>query len=124
MGRVISLRLNETDDARLSGAAALNGLSISAYIKWLVASGKSGRQSNDEMILHRLDELATSVAEVRGALGKGKAPPAIDLPPRSAIAMRLKERGLPSSTIRQVEAVLDELDGKAARTVSSSCIQT
>lgn len=119
MGRVISLRLSDTDDARLSGAAALNGLSVSAYIKWLIGNARTGSDAGIEMVLHRLDGLAASIADVRSAIGTGKALPMPDLPPRTTIAVRLKERGLPTSTIRQVEAVLDELGGKAARGVSS-----
>lgn len=118
MSRVISLRLNEADDARLSGAAAVNGVSVSAYIKRLVAGANRGPQPDNEIVLQRLDELTASVADVRAAIGNNKPLPVFDLPPRAAIATRLKERGLPSSTIRQVEAVLDELGGKKTRGVS------
>lgn len=114
MSRVVSVRLNETDDARLSGAAALHGLSLSAYIKHLLGTGRSGSELDSGKVLHRLDELAGSVAEVRAAIGSHQPVP-IDLPPRTVIAKRLKERGLPTSTIRQVEAVLDELGAKKTR---------
>lgn len=120
MGRVISLRLNDADEVRLSGAAAVNGVSLSAYIKWLIGSGRSSIESGMGMVLHRLDDLAVSMADVRAALGDSKPLPALDLPPRTVIATRLKERGLPSSTIRQVEAVLDELAGKKTRGSSVS----
>ena len=120
MGRVISRPHNDADEVRLSGAAAVNGVSLSAYIKWLIGSGRSGIESGMGMVLHRLDDLAVSMADVRAAIEDNKSLPALDLPPRSAIATRLKERGLPSSTIRQVEAVLDELAGKKARGSSSS----
>ena len=120
MSRVISLRLDDADDARLSGAAALNGLTISAYIKWLTGSSRLGSDAGIEMVLNRLDGLAKSLAEVRATLGNNQPQSALDLPPRTVIATRLKERGLPSSTIRQVEAVLDELVGKTAHRVSPS----
>ncbi len=120
MGRVISLRLNDTDDARLSGAAAMNGVSLSSYIKWLIGSGRSGIESGMGMVLHRLDDLAVSMADIREAVGENKPAPPLDLPPRTVIATRLKERGLPSSTIRLVEAVLDELGGKKTRAGPSS----
>ena len=109
MSRVISLRLDDADDVRLSGAAVLNGKTVSAYIKGLIGSDRVASDTGIAMILNRLDELATSVADVRGVVGEKKTQDAIDLPPRTVIATRLKERGLPSSTIRQVEAVLDEL---------------
>lgn len=120
MSRVISLRLNEADDARLSGAAALHGLSVSTYVKRLIGGGRSAQEPDSGKVLQRLDDLAESVAEVRIAIGGNRPLPALDLPPRAAITARLKERGLPSSTIRQVEAVLDELAGKKTREVSRS----
>ena len=117
MSRVISLRLDDADDVRLSGAAVLNGKTVSAYIKGLIGSDRVASDTGIAMILHRLDELATTVADVHGAKRAQAAP---DLPPRTVIATRLKERGLPSSTIRQVEAVLDELGGKSERAGSPS----
>jgi hypothetical protein len=120
MSRVISLRLDDADDVRLSGAAVLNGKTVSAYIKGLIGSDRVASDTGIAMILDRLDELATTVADVRGAVGEKTAQSAPDLPPRTVIATRLKERGLPSSTIRQVEAVLDELGGKSERAGSPS----
>ena len=120
MGRVISLRLSDAEDARLSGAAAITGMSVSAYLKWLLSNGKTGNQSDTEMILRRLDELAITIANVGGTTARKELLPAVTLPPRKAIVTRLKERGLPSSTIRQVEAALDELEGKIPHGVPSS----
>ena len=120
MSRVISLRLDDADDARLSGAAALNGLTVSAYIKGLIGSDRVASDTGIAMIIHRLDELATTVADVRGAVGEKRTQAALDLAPRTVITTRLKERGLPSSTIRQIEAVLDELGGKTAHRISPS----
>lgn len=120
MGKVISLRLNDADEARLSGAAAVNGVTLSAYIKWLVGSGRSGIESGMGMVLHRLDDLAASMVDIRAVIGNNKPAPVLDLPPKAVIAARLKERGVPSSTIRQVEAVLEELVGKKPRGSSSS----
>jgi hypothetical protein len=120
MGKVLSLRLNDADEVRLSGAAAVNGVSLSAYIKWLIGSGRSGIESGMGMVLHRLDDLVVSMEDIRAVIGDHKPAPVLDLPPKAVIAGRLKERGVPSSTIRQVEAVLDELGGKKTRGGSSS----
>lgn len=113
MSRVISLRLEEEVEARLSGAAVLNGQTVSAYIKGLIGSDRAASDTGIATILQRLDELAAALADVR-TQGVQPTPVAPDLPPSSAIATRLKERGLPTSTIRQVEAVLEELAAKNA----------
>ena len=115
MSRVISVRLSEADEARIRGAAAIAGMPLSGYLKWLVTGGRTGTQSDAEMILRRLDDIATSVANLRSAPAPAQMPLLAGTPGRSAIVSRLRERGLPSSTIRQVEAVLDDLEGKAAR---------
>ncbi len=114
--RTISLRLSDADDARIRGAAAVSGLSVSAYLKWLVSNGKSGTQNDSEMILRRLDDVATAIANISISSKEGRVVPLVGLPARSALVNQLRERGLPSSTIRQVEAALDALEGKAAHT--------
>ena len=116
MSRVISVRLSEGEDARIKGAAAITGLSVSAYLKWLVRNGKTGTQNDTEMVLRRLDDLAAAIANVR-ARGDERAVTLAGLPAREALARQLKDRGVPSSTIRQVEAALDELE-EAARGVT------
>lgn len=115
MSRVISVRLSEAEEARIRGAAAITGMPISAYVKWLITNGRTGAQSDAEMILRRLDDIATAVANLRGAPAPTALPLLSGIPARSAIVARLRERGLPSSTIRQVEAVLDDLEGKQVR---------
>ena len=116
MSRVISVRLSEGEDARIKGAAAITGLSVSAYLKWLVRNGKTGTQNDTEMLLRRLDDLAAAIANV-GARGEEHAVTLAGLPAREALTRQLKDRGVPSSTIRQVEAALDELE-EAARGVT------
>jgi hypothetical protein len=107
MSKVISVRLSEAEEARIRGAAAVSGMPVSAYLKWLITNGRTGSQ-NDTEILRRLDEMGAAIANLRSA----PAPAArlAGVPARSLIATRLRERGLPSSTIRQVEAVLDDLN--------------
>ena len=117
MARTISVRLSDAEDARIRGAAAITGLSVSAYFKWLVSNGKTGTQNDTEMILRRLDDVATAIANISTATKEEeRVVPLVGLPARSAVVSRLRERGLPSSTIRQVEAALDELEGKTVRT--------
>lgn len=115
MSKVISLRLSDADDARIKGAAAITGLSVSAYLKWLVSNGKTGTQNDTEMLLRRFDDLAVAIANSGVAKGEDRVVTLAGLPARDALARQLKERGVPSSTIRQVEAALDELEQQAAR---------
>jgi hypothetical protein len=114
MGRVVSVRLSDADDARLRGAAAVSRLSISAYLKWLVTNGKTGTQNDTEMVLRRLDDIGVAIANIRSGRGEDRAVTLVGLPARSAIVARLKARGVPSSMIRQVETTLDELEGKSS----------
>jgi len=116
VSRIISVRLTDAEQARIRGAAAITGLSASAYLKWLVTNAKTGTQNDTEMILRRLDSVATAIANIGAESRDERVAPVVGLPARSAIVNRLKERGLPSSTIRQVEAALDEIEGRAART--------
>ena len=109
MGKVISLRLSEAEESRVRGAAALTGLSTSAYLKWLLVNGKSGTQDLNELVLRRLDELSVALAKLTAqdrTVPSARAGGVLD---KSVIARGLKERGVPSSTIRQVEAVLDHV---------------
>ena len=112
MSKVVSVRLSDAEDARIKGAAAITGLSVSAYLKWLVTNGKTGTQNDTEMLLRRLDELFAAVANSGAARAEDRIVPLVGLPARSAFVRRLKERGMASSTIRQVEATMDELEGK------------
>ena len=112
--RTISLRLSDADDTRIRGAAAVSGLSVSAYLKWLVSNGKSGTQNDSEIMLRRFDDVLTAIANISTAPREGKVVTLVGLPARSALVNQLRERGFPSSTIRQVEAVLDDLEGKSS----------
>ena len=115
MSKVVSVRLADVEDVRIRGAAAMTGLSVSAYLKWLVTNGKTGTQNDTEMLLRRLDELFAAVATSGAPRAEDRIVPLVGLPARSAFVRRLKERGMASSTIRQVEATMDELEGKVAR---------
>jgi hypothetical protein len=115
VSKVVSVRLSDADDARIKGAAAVTGLSVSAYLKWLVTNGKIGTQSDTEMLLRRFDDLAAVIANFGAAKGEDRIVTLADLPARDALVRQLRDRGVPSSTIRQVEAALDELEQEAAR---------
>ena len=84
---------------------------LSAYLKWLVSQGRT--QSDTELIMRRLDALGDAIASMSSSAPRDGTPK-VGLPARDAFIARLRERGIPSSTIRQIEAVWDEADGKSA----------
>lgn len=108
MGKVISMRLSDAEEARVRGAAALTGLSTSAYLKWLLINGKSAG-AGDDIVLRRLEEIGSAISRLSADPRPAGAPSATRGPQRAAIVRGLKDRGVPSSTIRQVEAVLDDV---------------
>lgn len=112
MSRVISVRLSEAEELRLRGAAAVAGMPLSAYLKWLVSQGRT--QSDTELILRRLDVLGAAIANVSGSAPRDRAMPSVGLPARDAFIARLRARGIPSITLRQIEAVWDEAESKLA----------
>ncbi len=112
MSKIISLRLSEAEELRIRGAAALAGVSVSGYLKWLMSQGRT--QSDTELILRQLDLLGVAIANMSGGAPQDRAMPVVGLPARDAFIAGLRKRGIPSSTIRQVEAVWDEAEGKSA----------
>ena len=114
MGKVISLRLSDAEEARVRGAAALTGLSTSAYLKWLLVNGKSGTQDLNELVLRRLDELGVAIARLTPQDRTARPARSAGVLDKAVIARGLKERGVPSSTIRQVEAVIDHVMNSGA----------
>lgn len=102
MSKVISVRLSEDEELRLRAAAAVAGVPMSGYIKWLMNQART--QGDTETILRRLDVLGAAIANMSSGAPSDRATPIAGLP-RDTFIARLRERGIPSSTIRQVEAV-------------------
>src|SRR5688500_16389378 len=102
------MRLSDAEEARVRGAAALTGLSTSAYLKWLLVNGKGTGQGDSDLVLRRLDEIGRAISKL-GSARVPAASPTNALDDRAALVRGLKDRGVPSSTIRQVEAVLDDV---------------
>lgn len=97
---------------RLQGAAAVAQMPLSTYLKWLLRGSSDGVNGNTTVILSRLDEISVTLARLSSAPPASPAAPA-QVPataPRELIEGKLRARGIPSSTIRQVSAVLDDLE--------------
>ena len=95
---------------RLQGAAAIAQMPISTYLKWLLqADTPAGAESRSTaVILERLDQIAAAMAKLVSApQARPVNTKAADLSlDAELISGKLRDRGLPSSTIRQVIAVL------------------
>src|SRR5437588_10052617 len=96
VSKILSLRISEAEELRIRGAAALAGVSVSGYLKWLMSQGRT--HSDTGLILRRLDLLGVAIANMSGGAPQDRAMPVVGLSARSAIVSRLKQRGLPSST--------------------------
>ena len=115
MRKNVTIGFSPDEFLRVQGAAALAGVPVATYLKWLLQGGSPADAVGRHMtaILERLDSLSVGLAKLsvlaeRRPLLQAHTPA---VPPRGAVSAKLRERGVPSSTIRQVTAVLDELEG-------------
>lgn len=113
MRKNVTIGFDPDEFLRIQGAAAVAGVPVTRYVKWLLSGSSPADAVTRHMkaILERLDAISTGVARLP-AEPRGGLPLAPVMAPRDAIAAKLKERGVPSSTIRQVNAVLDELEAR------------
>lgn len=112
MRKNVTIGFSPAEFMRLQGAAAAARMPVASYLKWLLqGSPVDGMTRSTSMILERLDEI--NVAMARLSSEQGPQPVSVRVPriaPRDVIQMRLRARGLPSSTIQQVNAVLDDIE--------------
>lgn len=110
----VTIGLSPEEFLRVQGAAAVAGVPVTTYLKWLLRGGVAGDGMGRQMaaVLERLDAIGVAVARLSST---PEARPAMPAPghlvaQRDVLATRLRARGVPSGTIRQVNAVLDELE--------------
>lgn len=112
----VTIGLSPEEFLRVQGAAAVAGVPVTTYLKWLLRGGVAGDGMGRQMtaVLEHLDALSVAVARLSSTPEAPSAMPAQGRPvaQREVLVTRLRERGVPSSTIRQVEAVLDELEAR------------
>ena len=115
MRKKVTIGFSADEFLRVQGASAVAGVPVATYLKWLLQGGSPGDTLRRHMttILERLDALSTRVAKLSVPPDVRPGPQAHTsvMPLREAITSKLRQRGVPSSTIRQVTAVLDELEG-------------
>src|SRR2546430_5170278 len=113
MRRNVTIGFSPQEFLRLHGAAAVAQMPVSSYVEWLLRGSPNGVNGNMSAILSRLDAIFVAIAKLSSAPGAPAVMPlrAHETAPRELIEEKLRARGLPSATIRQVTAVLDELEG-------------
>jgi hypothetical protein len=111
----VTIGFSPDEFLRVQGASAVAGVPVATYLKWLLQGGSPGDTLGRHIttILERLDALSTALAKlfVPPDVRPGPQAHTSVMPLREAITVKLRQRGVPSSTIRQVTAVLDELEG-------------
>jgi hypothetical protein len=111
----VTIGFSPDEFLRVQGASAVAGVPVATYLKWLLQGGSPGDTLGRHMttILERLDALSTGVAKlsVPPDVRPGLHAHTSVMPLRETLTAKLRQRGFPSSTIRQVTAVLDELEG-------------
>lgn len=111
MRKNVTIGFSPAEYTRLQGAAAVARMPVASYVKWLLqGSPVDGTSRSTTLILDRLDEINVTITRL--SVGPGQ-PVAVRVPraaAREVIETRLRARGLPSSTINQVNVVLDDLD--------------
>ena len=112
----MTIGFSQDEFLRVQGAAAVAGAPVATYLKWLLRGGLAadGLGGHAIAILERLDAISVAIARLPSSppMRAETPPPGLALAPRELFATKLRERGIPSSTIRQINIVLDELEGK------------
>jgi hypothetical protein len=109
MRKNVTLAFLPEEYLRLQGKAAMAQMPLSTYVKWLLDTA-AGAQSNQlDVILARLELIGAVVAKSDKPPAQQSAPAPRALPAPDVITAKLRERGVPTSTIRQVMAVLQDV---------------
>ena len=113
MRKNITIGFTPAEYMRLQGAAALSNVPLATYVKMLIQQREDDPgASPNKLVLHRLDQLLAGVRQLAAQeSGPAKLPePVVPTTSLSEVMSdKLRERGVPSSTIRQVVAVIDQV---------------
>jgi hypothetical protein len=113
MRKNVTLGFSENEILRLQGAAAMARMPLATYLRWLIRGNAQDRSGQTlSAILERLDEVVTAIANLSSPTeSQPAARPQLPLgESRELFATKVKERGMPSSTIRQVMITLEQLE--------------
>jgi hypothetical protein len=114
MRKNVTIGFSEDEILRLHGAAAMARMPLATYLRWLIQGGAEDRSGRTlSAILERLDEVVTAIANLSSPTESQQPAARPQLPlseSRELFATKMKERGIPSSTIRQVMITLEQLE--------------
>jgi len=114
MRKNVTIGFSPDEFLRMQGAAAVAGVPLATYVKWLLNGAGPADAVSRHMsaILDRLDAISVGIAKlpISAEVRRGLSAQLPVVSPRESLTAKLKERGMPSSTIRQVNMVLDELE--------------
>src|SRR5438552_858498 len=105
MRRNVTIGFSEDEFLRLQGAAAIAKMPLASYLRWLLqsGSGKGAPGGDTTAVLGRLDEVLTAIAKLAipqpRPRSNGHSQMPLPLPPGSPhelIALKLRDRGIPS----------------------------
>ena len=113
MRKNVTIGFSEDEILRLQGAAAMARMPLATYLRWLIRGDAQDRWGKTlSAILERLDEVVTAIANL--SIPRESQPAARPQLPlgesRELFAKRMKDRGIPSSTVRQVIITLEQMD--------------
>jgi hypothetical protein len=113
MRKNVTIGFAEDEILRLQGAAAMARMPLATYLRWLIRGDAQDRSGQTlSAILERLDEVVTAIANLSSPTeSQPTARPQLPLgESRELFATKMKARGIPSSTIRQVMITLEQLE--------------
>jgi hypothetical protein len=109
MRKNVTLAFLPEEYLRLQGKAAMAQMPLSTYVKWLLDTAADAQSNQLDVILARLELIGVGLEKSDKAPVQQSAPAPRALPTPDVIAAKLRERGVPTSTIRQVIAVLQDV---------------
>ena len=113
MRKNVTIGFPDDEILRLQGAAAMARMPLATYLRWLIRGDAQDRWVKMlSAILERLDRVVTAVANLSPPMqSQPAARPQLPLDEsRELFAKKMKERGMPSSTIRQVIITLEQME--------------
>jgi len=113
MRKNVTIGFSDDEILRLQGAAAMARMPLATYLRWLIRGDAQDRWGKTlAAILEHLDEIAAATANLSFPMEpQPAARPQLPLgESRELFATKMKERGIPSSTIRQVMITLEQLE--------------
>src|SRR5437667_10217652 len=113
MRKNVTIGFSEDEILRLQGAAAMARMPVATYLRWLIRGDAQDRWGKTlAAILERLDRVVTAIADLSSPTeSQPAARPQLPLrESRELFATKMKDRGIPSSTIKQVMITLEQME--------------